>query len=130
MNETYFCKYCGFTSTDLSLLLTGFCPNSPIGYHKLYEGTKRGRQGYDKKYRFYGKNYHYHCKYCGHPHVTIFYLTSMRCKKSPTGYHIPYEGEDKPVYTCKYCDSFSKSIKKLTRGSCSMSPNKHHQPAE
>jgi len=130
MAKTYFCKFCGITYTKLSLLLSGVCSKSPTDRHKPYEGTKRGRQGYDRNFRFYGKNYHYYCKYCGHPHVTISALTNMHCPKSPTGYHVPYEGEDKPIYTCKYCDSFSKSIKTLTRGSCHISPNKHHQPAE
>ena len=130
MDEIYYCKFCGITNTDFFSLLSGMCSKSPNDRHKLYEGTKRGRQGYDKKYRFYGKNYHYICMYCGKTHVTISKLTEMQCQKSPSGFHVPYEGEDKAVYTCKYCNSFSKTIKKLMRGSCSMSPNKHHQPAE
>jgi hypothetical protein len=62
--------------------------------------------------------------------VTIFQLTKMSCTKSPTGYHQPYEGKDKPSYACKYCGSSSRSIERLTRGSCSASPNRHHQPVE
>jgi hypothetical protein len=57
-------------------------------------------------------------------------LTEKLCAKSPTGYHQPYEGEDKPCYVCKYCGNSSRSIGRLTRGSCSTSPNRHHQPEE
>ena len=131
MAKEYFCKYCGHSHAALSFLMSGVCSKSPNKRHQLYVGTGRGYQGRDKKYKipiYHGRNYHYYCKYCGHPHVTISDLTSMRCKKSPTGYHQPYEGEDKPIYICKYCTSTSRSIEGLTRGSCSRSPNKHHQP--
>jgi hypothetical protein len=129
MAKEYFCKYCGHSHAALSFLMSGVCSKSPNRRHQLYVGSRRGCQGRDEKYRFHGKNRHYYCKYCGRPHVVISALTSMHCKKSPTGYHQPYEGEDKPVYTCKYCASTSRSIKGLTRGSCSVSPNRHHQPA-
>jgi hypothetical protein len=130
MDEEYFCFYCGDSHAALSFLMSGVCSKSPNRRHQLYKGSRRGYQGYDEKWRFYGKNLYYYCKYCGHPHVTISALTAMSCKKSPTGYHQPYEGKDKPIYVCKYCDSSSRSIKNLTRGSCSASPNKHHQPAD
>ena len=130
MEEKYFCKYCGDYQTELLYLLNSVCSKSPSSYHQLYHGSKRGRQGGTKEGRYFRKNYHYFCKYCGHPHVTIAELTRMSCIKGPSGYHQPYEGEDKPIYVCKYCDSFSKSIKCLTRGSCPTSPNKHHQPKE
>jgi len=133
MDKKYFCKYCGDSHAVLLFLTSGVCLKSPNRRHLLYKGSKRGRQGGRRKgrwHRYFGKNYHYFCKYCGHPHVTIAELTGMPCVKSPTGYHQPYEGEDKPVYNCKYCGSFSRSVKRLTRGSCSASPNKHHQPVE
>ena len=131
MNEEYFCQYCGDSHKELLFLTSGFCSKSPSNRHQLYQGTMRGRQGWDRKnFRFYGKNHHCFCKYCGHCHVTIAMLTNKPCAKSPAGHHLPHEGEDKPIYTCKYCDSFSRSIKRLTRGSCSASPNKHHQPSE
>ena len=136
MNEEYFCKYCGDSHAVLSFLMSGVCPKSPNRRHQLYNGIRRGRQGGVRKgrnvyFRYYGKNHHYFCKYCGYPHVTITELARKgSCKKSPTGFHLPYEGEDKLVYVCKYCGSFSRSIKTLTRGSCSASPNRHHQPEE
>ena len=130
MDEKYFCKYCGDSNADLLFLLSGVCSKSPNSRHQLYHGSRRGREGGNKKGRYFGKNYHYFCKYCGHCHVTIAWLSMMPCAKSPSGYHEPYEGEDKPVYVCMYCDSFSRSIKSLTRGSCSVSLNRHHQPVE
>jgi DNA-directed RNA polymerase subunit RPC12/RpoP len=130
MAEEYYCKYCGDSHAALSFLMSGDCPKSPNRRHQLYVGSRRGREGGDGKGRYYGKNRHYRCKYCGHPHVTIAELTEMLCIKSPNGYHQPYEGEDKPNYVCKYCGSSSRSIERLTRGSCSASPNKHHQPEE
>jgi hypothetical protein len=136
MDNEYYCKYCGDFHAALSFsfltldLATGVCSKSPNGRHQPYTGTMRGREGYDRKGRRYGKNRYYYCTYCGHPHIEIARLTAMPCARSPTGYHQPYEGEDKPRYVCKYCGSFSRSIEGLTRGSCSASPNKHHQPAE
>ena len=130
MNDKYYCSYCGDSQAVLSFLTSGVCSKSPNRRHQLYMGSLRGRQGSDEKGRFYGRNYHYHCKYCGHPHVSISELTTKPCKESPTGYHQPYEGKDKPMYFCKYCSSFSRSIKNLTRGSCSASPNKYHQPMD
>jgi hypothetical protein len=128
MAKEYFCKYCGDSHAALSFLISGDCSKSLNHRHQLYVGSRRGCQGMDEKFRFHGRNHHYYCKYCGHPHVRISLLTNFHCAKSPTGYHQPYEGEDKPIYTCKYCASSSRSIKGLTRGSCSKSPNKHHQP--
>ena len=128
MEKEYYCLYCGESHFAKSFLTSGVCSKSPNRRHRFYTGTMRGRQGSDEKGRFYGKNHHYYCKYCGHCHVTISSLTAMPCKKSPTGFHQPYEGKDKPIYVCKYCTSFSRSIKKLTRGSCSVSPNRHHVP--
>ena len=130
MAEKYYCKYCGDSHAALSFLTSGVCSRSPNRRHHLYTGTRRGREGMGEKGRYHGRNYHYHCKYCGHPHVTIIELTAMPCAKSPTGYHQPYEGKDKHNYVCKYCTSSSRSIKRLTRGSCSASPNSHHQPTE
>jgi len=111
MEEKYFCKYCGDSNAVLMFLTSGVCSKSPNRKHQIYHGTKRGRQGgtefknYEiSKYkwsRYYGKNRHYFCKYCGHPHVTIAEITRLSCTKSPTGYHQPYEGEDKPIYICK-----------------------------
>jgi transcription elongation factor Elf1 len=130
MAGEYYCKYCGDSHAALSFLTSGVCSKSPNRRHQLYMGSRRGREGADGKGRYHGKNHHYYCKYCGHPHVSIVALTGMFCTKSPAGYHQPYEGEDKPNYVCKYCGSSSRSIKRLTRGSCSASPNSHHQPAE
>jgi hypothetical protein len=128
MGKEYFCKYCGDSHAALSFLTSGVCSKSPNRRHQLYVGSRRGREGMDEKYRFHGRNRYYYCKYCGRRHITISGLTRMACAKSPTGYHQPYEGKDKPIYTCKYCASSSRSIKGLTRGSCSASPNRHHQP--
>jgi hypothetical protein len=130
MDKVYYCKYCGDSHAALSLLTNGVCSKSPNRRHQLYTGTRRGRDGGNGKGRYHGRNYHYHCKYCGDYHVTIADLTTMPCTKSPTGYHQPYEGEDKPTYVCKYCGSSSRSIENLTRGSCSASPNRYHQPVE
>jgi hypothetical protein len=130
MTKDYYCKYCGDFHAALSFLLSGVCSKSPNRRHQLYMGSRRGREGMDEKGKFHGRNHHYHCKYCGHPHVTISELTRMPCTKSPNGYHQPYEGKDMPVYICKYCASFSRTIKRLTRGSCSVSPNGYHQPEE
>jgi hypothetical protein len=129
MTEEYYCKYCGDSEIALSFLTSGICSKSPNRRHQLYTGNRRGRQAVDGKDRYYGRHYYY-CKYCGHPHLTIAELTKMPCAKSPTGYHQPYEGEDRSNYVCKYCGSFSRSIEHLTRGSCSTSPSKHHQPVE
>ena len=130
MNEDYFCKFCGDSHAALTFLTYSACTKSPDKHHHIYKGTKRGRQVDDEKGRYYRKNYHYYCKYCGHPHVMIAELTGMSCEKSPTGYHQPFEGEDQSLHSCKYCNNSSKTIKALTKGYCSQSPNGYHQPQE
>jgi hypothetical protein len=98
--------YCGDSHAALSLLMGGVCPKSPNRRHRLYKGVRRGREGGNGKGRYHGKNYHYYCKYCGHPHVRIVELAGRCCAKSPTGYHQPYEGEDKAHYVCSSNSQF------------------------
>jgi hypothetical protein len=130
MGKVYYCKYCGDSHAVLLFLTSGVCSKSPNRRHQLYAGSRRGYEGCDEKGRYRRRNLYYYCRYCGDYHVTIAELTKKPCAKSPTGYHQPYEGEDKPKYVCKYCGISSRSIENLTRGSCSASPNRHHQPVE
>ena len=71
----------------------------------------------------------FYCKCCGVKRSSISSLTSSSCSKSPTGKHIPYEGEEKDEYCCKYCGVERSSISSLTSSSCRKSPTGKHHPA-
>ena len=70
----------------------------------------------------------FYCMYCGHSSSSVSSLTAGSCRNSPTGKHVPYEGEEKRKYFCKYCGHSSSSILSLTTGSCRNSPTGKHVP--
>jgi len=70
------------------------------------------------------------CVYCGIERSSVSSLTSGSCSKSPSKYHVPYEGGEKREYVCKYCGIKRSSISSLTSGTCSKSPSKYHFPME
>ena len=69
-----------------------------------------------------------YCMYCGHSSSSVSGLTAGSCRNSPTGKHVPYEGEEKRKYFCRYCGHSSSSILSLTTGSCRNSPTGKHVP--
>ena len=70
------------------------------------------------------------CKFCGREENSLFFLTSVKCSKSSSGYHIPYEGKIADKYACKFCGREEKNLFFLTTGKCSKSNNNYHQPFE
>ena len=79
-----FCRYCGYSSSSVSSLTSGYCSRSPQGAYKGYHQPYAG-----------GERSHYFCRYCGHKSSSISSLTSGRCSRSPLGaykgYHQPLE---------------------------------------
>ena len=88
------------------------------------------------------------CKYCG-KEDNVGTLTGTRCSKSPTGKHIPYEGDmvvrksgcdptfiKRTEFVCKYCGYKAKTISSLTSSRCSKntddggSGTKYHVPLQ
>ena len=69
------------------------------------------------------------CEYCGSRYSNLQSLTSGSCSKSPSGKHVPYEGDEKSQYYCEYCGSKYSNLQSLTSGSCSKSPTRKHHPA-
>ncbi len=75
------------------------------------------------------------CKYCGYKGSSISSMTGMKCSKSPTSTHIPYEGSltyieggcgpmrgifrSTSEFICKYCGRKAKTISSLTGNRCS-----------
>ena len=68
------------------------------------------------------------CMYCGTGNGSISGLTANRCRNSPTGKHVPYEGPERKSYTCMYCGSSHSSINGLTMNNCRNSPTGKHIP--
>jgi len=69
----YYCKYCGFKSSNIGSLTASVCPRHPTdrikGRHVLYEGTEKSK---------------YECKYCGAKASTIAGLIVSVCPRHPT----------------------------------------------
>ena len=65
MEEKYYCKYCGKSSSSASLLWQCLCQNNPEGKnHVVYEGSKKSK---------------YQCVYCGEEYCSInSYKSFMR----------------------------------------------------
>ena len=67
--------------------------------------------------------------YCGKSSSDIRNVAGGSCSNSPTGHHVPYEGDEKDKYSCMYCGKSSSDIRNVAGGSCSSSPTKRHVPA-
>lgn len=80
IEEKYYCKYCGKSSSSESLLIKSLCYNNPEGkYHVVYKGGEKSK---------------YYCQYCGAEYSGINSLTKGSCPKNPKGkYHVPYEDD-------------------------------------
>lgn len=70
----FYCKYCGYKSSNISSLTASPCqrhPNGPNnGKHALYEGSEKSQ---------------YVCKYCGTKYPSISILTASPCQRHPNG---------------------------------------------
>lgn len=87
----------------------------------LKEKSQTSAQDYQLKEKFY-------CKFCGTEDNSLYFLTSRKCGKSSSGFHMPFEGVKENKYLCKFCGSEEKSLYFLTSRKCVKSSNDYHQP--
>ena len=70
----YYCKYCGYRTSDVRTLTLYNCPRHPNGSwkgkHALYEGDEKAV---------------YTCKYCGKTFSSILTLSLWNCPRHPNG---------------------------------------------
>ena len=69
-----------------------------------------------------------YCKFCGREETNLFFLTSGKCQKSSSGYHMPFEGDVEKKYLCKFCGREESNLFFLTSRKCNKSTSKYHQP--
>ncbi len=70
----FYCKYCGYKTSNVSSLTASSCQKHPLGpnkgKHVLYEGSEKSQ---------------YVCKYCGYKSSSITSLTASSCPRHPNG---------------------------------------------
>ena len=48
--------------------------------------------------------------------------------KSPTRYHVAYDGNNINPFVCRHCGREEKDLKVLVKGNCTKSPTRYHEP--
>ena len=70
----------------------------------------------------------FYCKYCGREEKDLKVLVKDNCTKSPTRYHVAYDGNNINPFVCRHCGREEKDLKVLVKGNCTKSPTRYHEP--